>query len=259
MRALERHGVNLEGLIVDDQRQTTTKTRVIAHSQQVVRVDAEQVASLTARQEAAILQWAEKHVPAADACILSDYAKGVVSSGLAERFIRMAREAGKPVVVDPKGTDYARYRGATVVKPNVREAERSARLEITDEDSLLRVGRHLSALLEGSALLVTRGSQGMTLFQDGSPPVHIPTLARHVFDVTGAGDTVVSTLAMGLAAGSSLQQAAHLANWAASIAVGKVGTAIVTLDELLHRSLCKDSLSEANVGCAESSRHTKSS
>jgi D-beta-D-heptose 7-phosphate kinase/D-beta-D-heptose 1-phosphate adenosyltransferase len=144
----------------------------------------------------------------------------------------MARQAGRPVIVDPKGADYRKYRGATLIKPNALEAEACAKQEISSEASLLEVSRCLLNLLEGSALLITRGPHGMSLFREGLPPVHIPALCRNVFDVTGAGDTVAGTLAMGLAVGGTLEQATHLANQAAGIVVGKVGTATVSLDEL---------------------------
>jgi D-glycero-beta-D-manno-heptose-7-phosphate kinase len=230
--ALRLSGVEANGLFRGDGRQTTTKTRIIAHSQQMVRVDCEQRAPLSLSEEDRLLQWVETQLPGAAACILSDYAKGVVSPRLAEHVIRMARQVGKPVVVDPKGTNYAKYRGATVIKPNIHEAERFAKQEITGERSLLEVGRQLAGVLDGSAVLVTRGAQGMSLLRSGFPPAHIPAVAHNVFDVTGAGDTVISTLAMALAAGSTLEQATHLANRAASIVVGKVGTATVTLEEL---------------------------
>lgn len=136
--------------------------------------------------------------------------------------------------MDPKGTNYAKYRGATVVTPNVHEAERALNQEINNDADLLQVRRRLLAILEGSALLITRGPQGMSLFLDGERMVHIPAVARQVFDVTGAGDTVVSTLAMALAAGATLEQAAHLANRAAGIVVGKFGTATVTIEELMN-------------------------
>ena len=232
--ALRQHGVDDEGLITDDERPTTTKTRIVAHSQQVVRVDSEQRAPLRIELEDALLGWMAKRLGDADACVLSDYDKGVVSSRLAERFIRLACESGKPVIVDPKGTDYAKYRGATVVTPNVHEAERALNHEINGDADLQEAGRQLSGILEGSALLITRGSQGMSLFLNGAEAVHILAVARNVFDVTGAGDTVVSTLALALAAGATLEDAARLANLAASIVVGKVGTATVTRDELLE-------------------------
>lgn len=231
--ALNSCGVEADGLVKDPNRLTTTKTRIVAHNQQVVRVDCERTSALSASLEDTLLQWIERQLKEVSACVLSDYAKGVVSVRMAERYIRLARGAGKPVVVDPKGTDYSKYRGATLVKPNLHEAERASKLEITGETSLLEVGQRLSTILEGSALLITRGAEGMTLFRSGSPPVHIPTVARNVYDVTGAGDTVISTLALSLAAGGTLEQAAQLANMAAGIAVGKVGTAMVKREELL--------------------------
>jgi rfaE bifunctional protein kinase chain/domain len=230
---MAQRGIDAAGLIVDEDRQTTTKTRIVAHSQQVVRVDAEQRAPLRPELEDALLSWIERVLHIADACVLSDYAKGAVSPRLAEDFIRLAREAGKPVIVDPKGTDYAKYRGATVVTPNVREAERALNREINSHADLAEVGRHLLGVLEGSVLLITRGAEGMSLFMDQVNPLHIPAVARNVFDVTGAGDTVIGALALALAAGASLDQAAQLANHAAGIVVGKVGTATVTVEELI--------------------------
>ncbi len=233
--ALTQIGVEFDGLVVDDQRSTTTKTRIVAHNQHVVRVDSEQRVPLRADLEDMLLQWAERRIAEADACVLSDYAKGVISSRLAERFIQLAKDAGKPMIVDPKGTDYAKYRGATVVTPNVHEAEQALNREIHSEADLLEVGRRLCVILEGSALLITRGAQGMSLFLDGGrTTIDIPAVARNVFDVTGAGDTVVSTLAMALASGATLEQAARLANQAAGIVVGKVGTATVTGEELMN-------------------------
>lgn len=234
--ALRQHGVDAEGLLVDDERPTTTKTRIVAHSQQVVRVDSEQSVPLRIELEDTLLRWAEKRLADADACVLSDYAKGVVSARLAERFIHMTRQAAKPVIVDPKGTNYTKYRGATVIAPNIHEAGQAVNREINSDADLLEAGRQLSDPLEGTALLITRGSQGMSLFLNGAQMAHIPATARHVFDVTGAGDTVVSTLALALAAGAGLEQAARLANRAAGVVVGKVGTATVTLDELLGGS-----------------------
>jgi D-beta-D-heptose 7-phosphate kinase/D-beta-D-heptose 1-phosphate adenosyltransferase len=231
-QALAQARIAADGLIVDPERLTTTKTRIIAHSQQVVRMDAEQRTPLPAATEDALLRWAERHLRNVDACILSDYAKGVVSTRLAQEFIRRARQAGKPIVVDPKGTDYARYRGATVIKPNIHEVERVLKQEIHDDADLQEAGSRLTALLEGTAVLVTRGARGMSLFRPGVAPVHIATVAQNVFDVTGAGDTVVATLAIALGAGAPFEQAVLLANRAAGIVVGKIGTATVTLDEL---------------------------
>jgi D-beta-D-heptose 7-phosphate kinase/D-beta-D-heptose 1-phosphate adenosyltransferase len=174
----------------------------------------------------------ERHLPHVQACIISDYAKGVVTPRVARELIRLARQAGRPVVVDPKGADYTKYRGATLVKPNLHEAERSAKVEITGDATLQEAAARLIELLGGSAVLITRGPDGMSLFRPGVAALHVPAVVRNVFDVTGAGDTVAGTLAMSLAARGPLEQAIDLANRAASIVVGKIGTATVTCDEL---------------------------
>ncbi len=232
-QALAERGVSAEGLLADPNRPTTTKTRILARGQQVVRVDTEKRAALDAALEAEFTAWAEQALGRADACIVSDYNKGLLSEALLRRVLAAAREAGVPAVVDPKGKDYARYRGATVVTPNTAETAEAAGSDVGGEEGLLRAARQLQAVLGGGALLVTRGSQGMSLFEPGVEPVHIPATAREVYDVTGAGDTVTSTLALALAAGQPLALAARLANHAASLVVGKAGTATVTQDELL--------------------------
>jgi D-glycero-beta-D-manno-heptose-7-phosphate kinase len=232
--ALRGLGLAVEGLIVDRQRSTTTKTRIIAHHQHVVRVDEEQPTPLPGEVEDQVLRWLEDQVASAHACVLSDYGKGVVSRRLAEHVISLARQAGKPVVVDPKGTDYVKYRGATVVKPNLAEAVLVCHQQGGDASTLEGIRRHLLNLLEGSAVLLTRGAEGMSLFERGAAPVHIPSMAQEVYDVTGAGDTVAGTLALALAAGATLPEGATLANRAAGIVVAKVGTAQATCAELLR-------------------------
>ena len=229
-------GVLTNGLATEALRPTTTKTRIVAHSQQVVRVDSEMRDPLTAELEAELLAWVEKALPTVGACVLSDYNKGVVSPGLAQAFISLARQHRKPVIVDPKGTDYAKYRGATVITPNLHEVERVVNRELRNEDEIQMAAAQLSEMLSGGAVLITRGPQGMSLFTSASAPAHIPTVALAVYDVTGAGDTVVSTLALGLAVGASLEDAACLANRAAGIVVGKLGTSRVSAEELLAHS-----------------------
>lgn len=231
--------VNTEGLIADPNRPTTTKLRIVAHSQQLVRVDSEQRHALDGEQEAALLHWAGAQMANVGACVLSDYGKGVLSPSLIRGLMDRAREQGRPVIVDPKGSDYARYQGATVITPNVHEAERATHIEIHSEADVQAVGDRLLEMLPGSALLLTRGAQGMSLFVAGQVPVHIPTVGQSVYDVTGAGDTVISALALAMASGASLEEGARLANHAAGIVVGKLGTAPVTLEELeqhLHAS-----------------------
>jgi D-beta-D-heptose 7-phosphate kinase/D-beta-D-heptose 1-phosphate adenosyltransferase len=237
LEVLQRQGVDARGLLADSERTTTTKTRLIAHSQQVVRMDSEQRVPLSRPVEDALLQWVDSHLSGVDAFIISDYGKGVVTSRVAEHVIRTARQSDKPVIVDPKGANYVKYRGATIIKPNIHEVQQVLKEEIEDDKSLLEASRRLVQLLEGSAVLITRGPEGMSLFREGLAPMHIATVARRVFDVTGAGDTVVSTLALVLAGGAALEQAVHLANMAAGIVVGKRGTATVTLEELRQGAL----------------------
>jgi D-beta-D-heptose 7-phosphate kinase/D-beta-D-heptose 1-phosphate adenosyltransferase len=231
---LRAGGIDVGGLFDDVDRPTTAKTRIMAHNQHMVRLDSESRQPLTTLMENQLLSWAEQQVPQADACLISDYGKGVLTRRLTENFIRLARTAGKPVVVDPKGSDYVKYRGATVLTPNVPEAETATQHEIARESDLLEAGRRLLELLQGSAILITRGPDGMSLFRPSGPPIHAPAEARQVFDVTGAGDTAIVTFALSLAAGATLEQAMQLANRAAGIVVGKPGTATVSLDELRH-------------------------
>jgi rfaE bifunctional protein kinase chain/domain len=230
---LFRCGIEGDGLLIDCARPTTTKSRIIAHNQQVVRLDSEQCNSLSPQMEEALLDWIEKHLEEADILVLSDYAKGVITSRLAEEVICIARGASKPIVVDPKGRAYCKYRGATVVTPNTQEAHLALNHLLNLPDDLTAMGQQLLMLLGGSAVLITRGPEGMTLFDPGRQAVHIPAAGRHVYDVTGAGDTVVATLALALAAGATLEQGARLANAAAGIVVGKVGTATVESRELM--------------------------
>lgn len=235
--ALSGYGVEGDGLITVPDRPTTTKTRIIAHNQQVVRADYEECKPLVPQMEDVLLAWVEKHLGEADALLLSDYVKGVITPRIAEGVIGLAREADKPIVVDPKGRDYRKYRGATVVTPSTKEARLALNHLLNPPDDLLEMGQQLLTLLEGSAILMTRGPEGMTLFDFGHQAVHIPAMARHVYDVTGAGDTVAATLSLALAAGATLERGARLANTAAGIVVSKVGTATVTLDELKAEAL----------------------
>ena len=229
---LRARGVETDGLIVDISRPTTTKTRVLAHNHQIARLDYEAHSQPARSVLRELLGWIDRRIGAAEACVVSDYSKGVVSAALAQHVIRLAREAGRPVVVDPKSRNFRRYRGTTVITPNVSEARSAAGCEPDGNADLSRIARQLLRRLDGSAVLITRGAEGMSLFLHDHEPVHIPAEARAVFDVTGAGDTVAATLVLALAAGETLENAARLANRAAGIAVGKVGAAGVTPDEL---------------------------
>jgi D-beta-D-heptose 7-phosphate kinase/D-beta-D-heptose 1-phosphate adenosyltransferase len=223
-QVLEQRGVRCN-LVRSAAVPTIHKLRVFARNQQLIRLDAEQSLAPCAAELGEVFA---RLVGAANAVILSDYAKGTLSR--AAELIAASRKAGVPVLVDPKGSDFARYRGAHVLTPNRGEFEAIVGT-CADESDLLRKGEALRKDLELTALLVTRGEQGMTLFAGGAP-LTLPAEAREVFDVTGAGDTVIALLAAGVAAGLSLPEAAALANLGAGIVVGKIGAATVSRSEL---------------------------
>jgi rfaE bifunctional protein kinase chain/domain len=212
-------------------RPTTTKTRIVAHSQQMLRADREERHHIPAEAESSILNFVQQRLDSLHACVLSDYAKGVLTDHLLQSLISMCRQANIPVIVDPKGLHYSRYRGATVVTPNTAEAHLAAD-NIDQGMTIEEVADRIQGDIGDTALLITRGPHGMSLFTQTAPPVHIPAQARNIYDVTGAGDTVVAVLSLLLATGMELPIAAQLANYAAGIVVGKVGTACVSLEEL---------------------------
>jgi rfaE bifunctional protein kinase chain/domain len=228
-------GAPTGGIFVDKGRVTSVKTRIIAHHQQVCRADRENRSPLKPELQRKISVWFQAHLDEVDAVVASDYAKGLISPALLKKILPAARTARKIVCVDPKWKDLAAYRPATVITPNLAEAERSSGIHIVDEKTLVQAGRKILRQARMDHLLVTRGEHGMALFEGDadSQVTHIPTLAREVFDVTGAGDTVISTLALGLVSGLSILEAAVLSNVAAGIVVGKLGTACVAPDELL--------------------------
>jgi D-beta-D-heptose 7-phosphate kinase/D-beta-D-heptose 1-phosphate adenosyltransferase len=233
-RAIRATGVEPSGLVRDSMRPTTVKLRVLARGQQVIRADTESTAPLPAGPAELLASWAERTVAEVDAVLLSDYGKGVLSNGLATRVIAAARQAGRPIVVDPKGTDAQRYHGATILKPNLSELGELAGHRIHSSSELMNAGQRLADELPGTAVLVTRGAEGMALFRAGcSPRMLAAAHAQRVFDVTGAGDTVAATLTLALGAGHSGELAARIANVAGGIAVSKVGTDVVVPRELL--------------------------
>jgi D-beta-D-heptose 7-phosphate kinase/D-beta-D-heptose 1-phosphate adenosyltransferase len=237
--ALAGAGVSPSHLAVDPGRPTASKTRVLVQGRQVVRLDRELVAPLPAPVEESLLGRARDLLGEVDACVLSDYAKGVVSARLASGLIRAAARAGRPLVADPKATDVRRYRGATVVKPNRGEAARLTGTDVASDADARAAGALLVGLLGGAAVLLTLGAGGMLLCRPGAEPLAIPAVARVVFDVTGAGDAVAAVLGLALAGGAPVEAAARLANAAAGVAVGKVGTATVSPDELVATLGCR--------------------
>ena len=230
--ALSESGMDADGVAPDPERPTTTKTRFIAAGQQIVRVDEERCEPLSEATEDRLLAWARKQLAGADAALLSDYGKGTVTPRVAASFVSLAVDADVPIVVDPKGTDFAKYAGATVVTPNLHEARNASRVRESSDAALDDVARDLAELLGGAALLITRGAAGMRLYIPGRQPDDVPALAREVYDVTGAGDTVAGTLAAALGRRIELPLAVRLAAAAAAAAVAHVGAARVTPAEL---------------------------
>lgn len=214
-------------------RPTTVKTRIVAHHQQVCRTDRERSDELAKPLEDAVIARIAGALRTADALVVSDYQKGVVTKRVMRSAVALAGRRRVPVLVDPKVRHFGSYRGATIVTPNLLEAEQASGVRIRDEADVRAAGARLLRSLRCRAVLITRGDQGMSLFEAGRRPVDIPAAAREVFDVTGAGDTVIATLSLALCAGASLPQAAALANDAAGVVVAKLGTATVTPDELL--------------------------
>jgi D-beta-D-heptose 7-phosphate kinase/D-beta-D-heptose 1-phosphate adenosyltransferase len=235
-RAFTGKGVDVTGVFEDPMRSTSKKTRVVAANQQIVRIDRETKNGISDEYAARVLDFVRKRGSEFQVILISDYAKGVLTPQVLAGIIAVARRLGVPVAVDPKGNDYNRYRGATILTPNRKEAEIAAGIAITDDESLLAAARVLLADVELEALLITRSEQGMSLLLRGGESVHIPTVAREVYDVTGAGDTVLAVLGLALACGWNFADSARLANVAAGIAVGKVGTSTVTPAEIIAES-----------------------
>ncbi|OGV95716.1 hypothetical protein A2W24_01185 [Microgenomates group bacterium RBG_16_45_19] len=221
-----------DGLITESLRPTTVKTRVIAHNQQVVRYDREYKEPISLQSQEKICRYVDSHWNAVDGIIISDYGKGLLHPTLMNLIMEKQKKDGKVVAVDPKMNNFTLYRGVTIITPNRLEAEAAAGMQITDEKSLMKVGNALLDRFASEAVLITRGEEGMVLFERSGTVVNVPTVAKEIYDVTGAGDTVISALTLSLASGSSYSEAAVVANYAAGIVVGKIGTATVTPEEL---------------------------
>lgn len=227
---IKRNAAETRGILIDRNRPTTVKTRIIAHHQQVVRVDQERKKPVPAEVEARILAFIEKDAP--EGIIISDYNKGLVTRSLMERVLPLAKARRIPVFVDPKVENFAVYSPITFISPNHHEAAKVVRHACLTDAEVERAGREIMALIETLYLIIKRGEQGMSLFERGKKPIHIPTIAREVFDVTGAGDTVIAAASLALLSGASILEAAVIANAAGGVVVGKIGTATCSPEEL---------------------------
>lgn len=234
LEALERTGITETRLVLDASRPTTVKTRTIAHGQQVVRTDRESRDDLSTQVETELIQQVAAALKESQALILSDYSKGTLTPRVLQKAITTARRRRLPVLVDPKLKRFHAYRRVSVATPNTLEAQAATGIEIDGRRQLEDAAKKILSSLQCDALLVTRGEQGMALYEKSKRPVYIGAAAREVFDVTGAGDTVIATAAFVLAAGGKLKEAAVLANQAAGIVVGKLGTATTSPAEILE-------------------------
>ena len=232
MNILSQRGVNCDGIFTEN-RPTTVKTRVIAHNQQVVRFDREDKKYVDGKILKGILGYINSVLLRYDAVIVSDYKKGMVSSELIGDIVRKSKSKEMFIAVDPKIGHFDFYRGVSLITPNLMEASDGSKIEIRDDKTLLKAGRALMKNLSCKAVLITRGDQGMSLFEK-KKVTHIPTVARKVYDVTGAGDTVISAFTLALVSGADMEEAAVIANHAAGIVVGEVGTAVATADQIIE-------------------------
>jgi D-beta-D-heptose 7-phosphate kinase/D-beta-D-heptose 1-phosphate adenosyltransferase len=238
-RLLEEAGIFTSGVLRDATRPTTVKTRIIARNQQVVRVDRERIAPLDSFQRERMMRFVEESIEHADGIVVADYGKGALDQVVANHVTCIARERGKVLTVDPHPHTELVWKGATAIKPNRIEAFHAAGMRLTppidpatEDEPMLRAASALQRSWQPGSLLVTLGEQGMLLFEGDAAPYHIPTRAKEVFDVSGAGDTAIAVLTLGLLSGADPREAAELANIASGIVVGKLGTATVTTEEL---------------------------
>lgn len=232
---LTEKGINVDGIIADESRPTTLKTRVVAHHQQVVRIDRENIDSISAGVLDKLVVYVKDAIDEMDAIIIEDYGKGVISAKLLKEILTIARSKKKIITVDPKEEHFSYYKGVTAITPNHHEAAQAAGMKAKDSGSILKIGRKLLGKLNCEGVLITLGENGMQLFQKTGGVTHIPTVAQEVFDVSGAGDTVISVFTLALALKADMKDAAYISNIAAGIVVGKVGIAVITQKELLAR------------------------
>jgi D-beta-D-heptose 7-phosphate kinase/D-beta-D-heptose 1-phosphate adenosyltransferase len=234
LNKLKGLGADTRGLIQEPVRRTTKKTRIIANHQQVLRIDRETSKEISSQTFKFITELAEEIIPEMDVVLISDYDKGLITRPLIARLVETAKSASKTIIADPKGLDFSKYSGVSLLTPNRKEASLASGVKIVDGQTLAAAGKNLLKKSGIEKLLITCGKDGMVLFEADRKPFKMSTKAREVYDVSGAGDTVVAVLGLGLASGLSVKKAVSLANTAAGIVVGKVGTAPVTKNELFQ-------------------------
>jgi len=239
IKTLDRLNFSTDSIFSDNNRGTTVKTRVIAHTQQVARIDKEDRSLISDALRKKIINSYKQSLDTIDALIISDYGKGIVSKKLLGQVVPLARQKGIPVCVDPKERNFTNYRHVTAITPNVKELSFGAGIKIEEYEHLVQAAQKVKSLLECDMVLVTRGEHGMSLFEEDGKPVDIPTTAKAVYDVTGAGDTVIACFTLAKASGATSREAAVIANVAAGIVVAEVGAASVPW-ETLYRVCLED-------------------
>jgi rfaE bifunctional protein kinase chain/domain len=225
-------GIPTDGIFMEDGRLTSKKSRVMVASHQMIRIDKETKAPINSDSQQKIIAYLEKVINTIDILLISDYAKGVLTDDLLKRIFEIANTHKVRSIVDPKGKNYAKYKGASIIKPNKKEATEASGLTISTRLDLEQAASKLKELTQCDALVVTLSEEGLAIF--GDETIYLPTKATEVFDVTGAGDTVLATIGTGLASGLSLKEACILANHAAAIVIAKVGSATAKMNEVLE-------------------------
>ena len=232
---LNELGVNTEGVVEEPERPTTRKTRIISGNQQVLRIDRETKKDISQQTFDVILNYIKRVIPDVDLVLISDYGKGLITAALLNALISIVKKHNPPrqTIADPKGRDFLKYSGVSLLTPNKKEAALASGIEIVDESTLIKAGNRILETVKTEKLLITCGKDGMVLFEDNKKPCYITAQTRQVFDVSGAGDTVTAVLGLAVASGASFVKAAAIANTAAGIVVSKVGTSTVSKNELL--------------------------
>ncbi|MGQ9706505.1 MAG: D-glycero-beta-D-manno-heptose-7-phosphate kinase [bacterium] len=233
VEVMKEKGIDDRGIVESDLRRTTVKTRIVARGQQMIRIDKEIVKELSPEESESIKERIEDLISSADSIIISDYGKGMITRDIIQFLLEHKGGRDIKIVVDPKVNHFDLYRSMTIITPNHREASSAIGFEIVDVNSMVKVGKKLLGKVDCENVLITWGEMGMVLFQRNNEPVFIPATARSVYDVTGAGDTVVAILALALASGADIEDASRIANFAGGIVVEKAGTSVVYKEELI--------------------------
>ncbi len=229
---IKEMGLEANGIVTESDRPTSIKTRVVAQNQQVVRFDREKRSDINSKSLKKLLNIIEKNLDDIDGIVVSDYGKGVISADLMKGLRELVNDASVIIAVDPKTGNFEYYNEVDVITPNHFEAGNFCNIDVVDKNTLMQTGQHMLDKLNCRSVLITQGKDGMTLFEKNGKITHIPTVAKQVFDVTGAGDTVISTFSLGLASGLDLKSSAILSNFAAGIVVGELGTSTVKTADL---------------------------